>query len=149
VEGLFGTIATALGSLVAGVFGAYFLFRGKRVEQETEETKTEAAATTAFLSGQVEFQEFVERVVAQRVTDAVAHLQAQLTEFAEKLSVVQRESHEMNDAIRSRETRLWLWNLEKRKGPMPELPAPILERLGIGHLAVQPTPEDTGPIGTP
>jgi uncharacterized coiled-coil protein SlyX len=134
VEGLIGTAITALASLIAGGIGAFFLFRGKKVDQETEETKAEKAATAAFLDGQAAFQEYVEGVVNQRVSTAVAGLQAQLDELTEKLSGVQREAHEMNDAIRSRETQLWLWNIRNRTGPMPELPAPILKRLGIGHL---------------
>ncbi|MBT2484846.1 MULTISPECIES: hypothetical protein [unclassified Microbacterium] len=136
------TALTVLGSISVGLGGAWLLFRGKKVEAETEETKTESAATTAFLNGQVEFQEFVEGVVQQRVTAAVADLQTQVTDLAAKLAVVQQESHEMNDAIRSRETRLWLWNnIEKRLGPMPELPLPILRRLGIGHLTLLPAHE--------
>src|SRR5690606_4847786 len=101
----------------------------------TEETKAEKAATAAFLDGQAAFQEYVEGVVNQRVATAVAGLQAQLDELTEKLTGVQRESHEMNDAIRSRETQLWLWGIHGRSGPMPELPAPIRQKLGIGHLS--------------
>lgn len=143
-----GQIVTAAGSMVAGAIASFFLFRGKRVEQETEESKAEAAATTAFLNGQVEFQEFVERVVAQRVEVAVAGLQAQVTDLATKLAGVQAESLEMQDAIKARETQLWLWNIRKRQGPMPELPMPILESLGIGHLTALADIDTSGPIGT-
>lgn len=135
MEGLVGTGLTVLGSVLTGVVGAWFLFRGKKVESETAETQAQAAATAAFLEGQVEFQEYVEGVVALRVDKAVAGLQAQLTELAAKLAGVQGEFHEMTDAIRSRETRLWLWNIQNRNGPMPELPMPVLEKLNIGHLA--------------
>lgn len=134
---LLQTALTVVGSIGATIFAGWLVLKGKRVEKATKEVETEAAATTAFLSGQAEFQEYVEGVVQQRVTVATAGLQDQLTDLAAKFAVLQQESHEMNDVIRSRETRLWIWNnVEKRDGPMPELPHPILKRLGIGHLAL-------------
>ena len=130
-----GTAITGLGSVAVALIGGYFLFRGKRVEQETEETKAEAAASTAFLQGQTAFQEYVDGVVERRVSAAIAGMQQQMSDLKTDMSQMRRESHEMNDAIRSRETQLWLWNVRSRIGPMPELPEPILERLGLAYLS--------------
>ncbi|WP_413354012.1 hypothetical protein [Microbacterium sp. 1P06AB] len=140
------TIITAAGALLAGVLGSYFLFRGKRVEQEIAEGEVEASAADAFLKGQASFQQYVDGVVDQRVNAAVAELREQLEEMKRTLQGVRDESHEMNVAIRARETQLWLWNLRNRPGPMPELPEPILGRLGIGHLRADVLDEDTEPL---
>jgi hypothetical protein len=138
-------IITGLGGAVAAFIGAWFLFRGKRVDQEIEETKVEASATDAFLKGQTAFQGYVDSVVEKRVLAAVAGMQAELAELQQSMSDMRRESHEMNDAIRARETQLWLWNIRNRPGPMPTLPLPILVRLGITHLSAEPDLEDTEP----
>lgn len=137
---------TTLGSIVVGLGGGWLLFRGKRVEQETEETKVEASATDAFLKGQTAFQEYVDRVVQARVDAAVKDFERQLAEMREQWQTVRDESHEMNNAIRARETQLWLWNIRERPGPMPALPHPILARLGITHLSPGNDLEDTEPI---
>lgn len=138
-------ILSGLGASAATVVGAYLVFRGKRVEQETAETEVEANAADAFLKGQAAFQAYVDGVVDQRVTAAVAGMQKRLEEMATDLRRLSDESHEMNDAIRSRETQLWLWNIRNRPGPMPELPEPILERLGITHLIGEWPTEATNP----
>lgn len=129
-----GTVIASLCSAAAGIGGAWLLFRGKKAELVTEETRLEASATDAFLKGQLAFQEYVDGVVDERVAAAVAGLQSQLAALEARLTTVQAESHEMNDAIRHRETQLWLWNIRARSGPMPELPEPILRRLGLIHL---------------
>ena len=49
----------------------------------------------------------------------------------------------MHDAIRARETQLWLWNQAGRSGALPMLPKPILERLGLIHLIATPINGDT------
>lgn len=144
-----GQVAVGLGSAVAGFSGAFFLFRGKRVDQEVEESKVEATAADAFIKGQVEFQKYVDDVVDNRVSEAVKDLKGRLTDVEEKLTRVSRESHEMNDAIRTRETQLWLWNVRNRPGPMPELPEPIRARLGISHLSPLGDLEDTQPVQPP
>jgi phage shock protein A len=141
-----GQVVTGLGSAVAGFAGAFFLFRGKKAELQSEETKVEATATDAFLKGQQAFSEFLERTVTERVAAAVATLQSEVTELQGEVAAMRKESHEMNDAIRARETQLWLWNIRNRPGPMPALPAPILARLGISHLSSDAVDEDTQPI---
>lgn len=140
-------VLTAVGGAGAAWIGAYFLFRGKKVEQETEETKAEATATSAFLEGQTAFQAYVNGVVTESVRAKTADFERQLEELRAQLKLVREESHEMNDAIRSRETQLWLWNIHNsRSGPMPELPLPILKRLGITHLSSMGDVEEPQPV---
>jgi hypothetical protein len=141
-----GTVIASVCSLAAGLGGAWLLFRGKKVDAETEESKTEASATDAFLKGQQAFQTYVDGIVQARVTAAVADLQRELDEVRTDLATLSRESHEMNDAIRARETQLWLWNIRNRPGPMPSLPEPILRRLGLSHLMSLGDLEDTQPL---
>lgn len=138
-------ILSGLGASAATIVGAYFVFRGKRVEQEVAEAEVEATAADAFLKGQTAFQAYVDGVVEKGVTAAVADLKQQLADMERTVGTMRTESHEMNDAIRSRETQLWLWNIRNRPGPMPELPEPILNRLGIRHLSSLGDIEDTQP----
>lgn len=128
-------VCASIGTLV----GSYFLFRGKKVEKQIKEVEVEATAEDAFLKGQVTFQKYVDDVVSREVSAAVADFQRRLSEMEVRLTAVQLESHEMNDAVRSRETELWLWNIHGRAGEIPELPMPILSRLGISHLAGRPS----------
>lgn len=134
MEGLIGTGIASLCSLIAGVVGAWLLFRTKKVEAHTEETKVEASATDAFLQGQRAFQEYVDDVVDERVAAAVEGLKEQIAALEERLTKVQTESHEMNDAVRHQQTQAWLWDLRGREGPLPMMPEPILRRLGLIHL---------------
>jgi len=133
-----GTIWTTAGSIVATFIGAYFLFRNKKVDKQIKDAEVGATAEDAFLKGQVAFQKYVDDVVSREVSAAVADFQIRLTDMEVRLTAVQLESHEMNDAVRSRETELWLWNIHGRAGEIPELPMPILSRLGISHLAGRP-----------
>lgn len=134
-----GPILAAACAAVATLAGSWFLFRGKKIEKQTKEVEVEASAEDAFLKGQVAFQKYVDDVVDRQVSAAVADFQKRLTDMETRLSAVQLESHEMNDAVRSRETQLWLWNIKGRAGEIPELPMPILTRLGITHLAGRPS----------
>lgn len=145
MEGVIGTIIASLFSAAATFGGAWLLFRGKKVDAGTEETKVEASATDAFLQGQRAFQEYVDDVVDERVAAAIAGLQAQVTELTASMAEMRRESHEMNDAIRARETQLWLWNIRNRPGPMPELAEAILKKLGITHLSASSANEGETP----
>jgi hypothetical protein len=141
-----GTVVTAVCGLGTGVVGSWLLLRGKKVDQETEEAKVEASAADAFLKGQQAFQSYVDGIVQQRVTAAVADLQKELSEVRLEMTTMRRESHEMNDAIRARETQLWLWNFRNRSGPMPELPFALLQKLGISHLSAYGDLHDTQPL---
>ncbi|MGK9222083.1 MULTISPECIES: hypothetical protein [unclassified Microbacterium] len=135
----------SVSSLAVGLGGAWLLFRQKKVEAETEESKLEASATDAFLKGQQAFQTYVDGIVQARVAAAVAELQDELGKVRAEMATMRRESHEMNDAIRARETQLWLWNIRNRPGPMPELPHALLARLGISHLSTYTDLGDTQP----
>lgn len=132
-----GPVLAAACAAVATLAGSYFLFRGKKVDQQTKEVEVEATAEDAFLKGQAAFQKYVDDVVDRQVSAAVADFQRRLTDMEARLTSVQIESHEMNDAVRSRETQLWLWNIKGRAGEMPELPMPIMTKLGIIHLAAR------------
>lgn len=134
-----GPVVAAACAAIGTLAGSYFLFRGKKVDKQTKEVEVEATAEDAFLKGQAAFQKYVDDVVDRQVSAAVADFQRRLTEMETRLESVQQESHEMNDAVRSRETQLWLWNIHGRAGEMPELPMPIMTKLGIIHLAGRPT----------
>lgn len=146
MNAVWASVITGLGGSAVAFAAAWWMFRGKKVEQQTEESKIEATATNAFLDGQKAFQEYVNGVVAERVKAAVSDLQQQVTDLEAAMTAMRLESHEMNDAIRARETQLWLWNIRNRPGPMPELPTPILTKLGIGHLSPLGDLEDTTPV---
>lgn len=134
MESIVGTVIASLFSAAATFGGAWLLFRGKKVDQSTEETRVEASATDAFLQGQRAFQEYVDDVVDERVAVAVEGLKEQIARLEERLTKVQSESHEMNDAVRHQQTQAWLWDLRGREGPLPMMPEPILRRLGLVHL---------------
>lgn len=135
--------ATLAGGIVTAAIGAYALIRRGRVDAGAAETATEASATDAFLKGQQAFQEYTNKLVADSVQAAVAPMQKQLDEMKVQLQTVRDESHEMNVAVRARETQLWIWNLNGRTGPLPALPAPILQRLELSHLVPYDELEDT------
>lgn len=73
-------------------------------------------------------------------------VERQVAPIRAELERVKNESHEMHDAVRARETQLWLWDIRNRPGPMPTLPAPILRRLGLAYLIPVDQLEDTQPM---
>lgn len=154
-----GAILTAVASLALGALSAWFVFRGvlrqaraaehvAEVNADATAASAEADATTAFLAGQKQFQEFTEKLVRDRVAEAVAPFEKRLTELTAELGRISRETDEMHDAVRAYATQLWLWNLRGQPGDMPELPRPILVKLGVAHLSSEPpdVDEDTMPI---
>ena len=124
-----GAISLLTALLLFGL--GWFRFRRKdRVEVE--------AQRQAALSERFDDASELTKYIDQRVEEKVAPIRAQL----EALKV---ESHEMHDAVRARETQLWLWDQRGRDGALPMLPKPILERLGLIHLIateVAPTPKE-------
>lgn len=130
-----GQIITAAIAGLVTFGGSYLLFRGKRGENDVKGEEIEQTASQAFLSGQQTFQAYVDGVVEKRVEAAVAPFQQRLKELETRLTAVQEESHQMHDAVRARETQLWLWDQRGRPGQLPKLPDPILHRLGLGYLA--------------
>lgn len=144
-----GTALTALGSMIAGLGAAWFLFRGRKVDQSIAETgaevetkKVETTAAAEFLKGQQAFQSYIDELLDKRVDEALAEakqrdadLRAEMGAMRAEMGAMRTESKELHAAVRSRETQLWLWNIRGRIGPMPEFPAPILEKLHITHLS--------------
>lgn len=74
-----------------------------------------------------ELSQYIRKEIEQEVERQVAPIR-------QKLERVESESHEMNVAVRARETQLWLWDQRGRPGSLPRLPDPILHRLGLGYL---------------
>lgn len=146
-------VLSGLGGSAATMFGAWLLFRGRRVDQEiaatdaeVETKKVETTAAAEFLKGQQAFQTYIDELLEKRVDDAVDELRTKVAELQGVVETMQAESHELHVAVRSRETQLWLWNIRGRSGPMPEFPAPILEKLNLTHLTGLGDVEDTLPI---
>lgn len=84
----------------------------------------------------------VDNAIAARFDDASElskyidqRVEAKVAPIREELEKVKTESHQMHDAVRARETQLWLWDQKGRPGQLPKLPNPILHRLGLGYLA--------------
>jgi hypothetical protein len=76
--------------------------------------------------------------LAKYINDRVeAEVERKVAPIRKELETVKAESHEMNDAVRSNVTQQWLWDQRGRLGPLPTLPAPILERLGLGYFVAR------------
>ena len=74
--------------------------------------------------------------LSQKMREAIEReVERQVAPIRAELEQVKSESHEMNVAVRARETQLWLWDQRGRPGQLPKLPDPILHRLGLGYLA--------------
>lgn len=91
------------------------------------------------LAGRFDDASELAKYIREEVERQVAPIRAELER-------VKNESHEMHDAVRARETQLWLWDIRNRPGPMPTLPAPILRRLGLAYLIPVDQLEDTQPV---
>ncbi|QIS38601.1 hypothetical protein [Clavibacter capsici] len=77
--------------------------------------------------------------LARYMRDEIAkEVERQVAPIRAELDKVTSESHEMNNVVRSREVQLWMWEREGRSGLIPQLPAPILARLGLENLFVPP-----------
>ncbi len=88
--------------------------------------------------------------LSARMREAIEkEVERQVAPIREELKNVKIESHEMHQAVRTRETQLWLWDQRGRQGHLPKLPAPILHRLGLGALvddAAFASPQTEGEI---
>jgi len=131
-----GAISLLTAVLLFGL--GWFRFRGKdRVEVEAQKQAAEAQRQAA-LSERFEDASELTKYIDQRVEEKVAPIR-------DELKKLKTESHEMHDAVRARETQLWLWDQRGRQGALPMLPKPILERLSLIHLIateVAPTPKE-------
>lgn len=101
-----------------------------RVEVDAVE-RTTALAEKAALAERFDDASELARYINERVE---AEVERKVAPIRAELETVKGESHEMNVAVRARETQLWLWDQRGRPGVLPMLPAPILERLGLAHL---------------
>ena len=126
-------------SILTGVtITAVLSLRGKTREVNVAATTAQESAIAARWDTAVELSQ-------QMREEIKAEVERQVAPMREELQRVTEESHEMHDAVRARETQLWLWDQRGRPGDLPMLPSPILQRLGLGHLITGPF-EDTEPI---
>lgn len=122
-----GAIAGPVLGLAGVCYAAYLGFRGKRGETTVAASTAQDAAIAARWDDASELSQYIRKEIEQEVERQVAPIR-------QKLERVESESHEMNVAVRARETQLWLWDQRGRPGSLPRLPDPILHRLGLGYL---------------
>ena len=125
------TLILGLLTLAGTMAGALFLFLGTRGKTRAEATAAQTAAAQADMAARFDDASELAKYIREEVDRQV---ELRLAEFREELRTVKAESHEMHDAVRARETQLWLWDQRGRNGALPMLPRPILERLGLIHL---------------
>ncbi|WP_234057923.1 hypothetical protein [Microbacterium sp. NFH-22A-Y] len=125
--------------VLAGVIiTAVLALRGKKDETAVAATNVQESALAARMDDAIELSAVMRAAIE-------AEVERQVAPMREALQKVKDESREMHDAVRARETQLWLWDQRGRPGDLPMLPSPILQRLGLGHLVTGPF-EDTEPI---
>lgn len=107
----------------AVVIAAVLGLRGKKRETDVASTNAQEAALAARFDDASQLAQYIREEVERQVAPIRAELQT-----------VKNESHEMHDAVRARETQLWLWDQRGRSGDLPMLPTPILTRLGLKYL---------------
>lgn len=135
-------IVIALISFVSTVGGLGLTWWRFRRKDRADATAVEEGT----ISGRFKDADSLMKYIDERVDEKTSSLAGELDTVKGNLETVKRESHEMNDAIRSRETQLWLWDRRGREGLLPMLPEPILKRLGLIHLIATEVSEDTEPI---
>ena len=110
-----------------GLFAAYLVHLAAK-RRNSDQARRERAQTLAeWRDDTSDLAKYIREQVEEEVERRVAPIRAEL-------QTIKAESHEMNDAVRARETQLWLWDQRGRAGNLPMLPVPILERLGLAHL---------------
>lgn len=130
VVGLF-VLVGSLVATIAALIGGILRSRSERVTATTSAAQADLAARFDDASQLAQY-------IREEVERQVAPIRAELQN-------VKSESHEMHDAVRARETQLWLWDQRGRAGELPMLPKPILDRLGLIHLIATEVSEDTEP----
>lgn len=123
-----GAVAGPVLGLAGVCYAAYLGFRGKRGDTRVAESSAKDAAISSRWDDASELSQYIRTEIEKEVERQVAPIRSELDK-------VRRESHEMHDAVRARETQLWLWDQKGRPGQLPKLPDPILHRLGLGYLA--------------
>lgn len=139
IAGAVGQVATPVLLFAGVVLTAVYAFRTKRVERVSVETVAEKETRVAEADA-------ARVALADRFDDAslmAKYIREEVEKEVERqVAPIRRQSEEMNDAVRARETQLWLWDQRGRRGELPMLPIPILVRLGIAHFA-DPDFDDT------
>lgn len=125
-----GVIVAVFAFLTSGVTALVLYLRFRRKDRADAQNVEEGT-----ISGRFKDADALMRYIDERVDERTKELAAELADVKAKLKTVGKESHEMHDAVRARETQLWLWDHRGRLGNLPTLPEPILARLGLGHLA--------------
>jgi hypothetical protein len=111
------------GSLLVGLAAVLTVFATRKRDKTTDvQERFESSSDLA---------RYMREEIAKEVERQVAPIRRELDK-------VTAESHEMNNVVRSREVQLWMWEREGRMGLIPQLPAPILARLGLENLFVPP-----------
>jgi hypothetical protein len=111
------------GSLLVGLAAVLTVFATRKRDKTTDvQERFESSSDLA---------RYMREEIAKEVERQVAPIRTELDK-------VRSESHEMNNVVRSREVQLWMWEREGRSGLIPQLPAPILARLGLENLFVPP-----------
>jgi spore germination protein GerM len=111
------------GSLLMGLAALLTVFATRKRDKNTD-TQERFESTS-------EMAKYMREEIAKEVERQVGPIRAEL-------ETVKQESHEMNSVVRSREVRLWMWERDGRGGLIPQLPAPILARLGLENLFTPP-----------
>jgi len=122
MDWLWQIVSPALAA-VAVIIAAWFGLRGKRRETDVAAQSATDAALAARFDDASQLAQYIREEVERQVAP-----------IREELKGVKEESHEMHNAVRTRESQLWLWDQRGRQGELPMLPNPILVRLGLGHL---------------
>jgi hypothetical protein len=119
------------GGGIASLLGVWLVHRAaQRRNSDVAQREREQTIAERFDDAS-ELARYIRSEVASQVE---AEVERRMAPIRAEMATVKRESHEMNDAVRARETQLWLWDQRGRSGELPMLPAPILERLGLAHL---------------
>lgn len=108
------------GVLGGGGLGAVLVFVATRKKDKAtvvSERWDDASELATYIRGEID----------KAVEKAVLPLES-------RIQALESEKREVHDAVRTRETRLWLWDIRNRPGPIPELPASVLEKLNLAHL---------------
>ncbi|WP_295014224.1 hypothetical protein [uncultured Microbacterium sp.] len=112
---------------VVGIFGFLGVIVTALLTYVGTRGKTQTDAIAARFNDASDLSKYIREQIEAEVERQVAPIRTQLES-------VKRESHEMHDAVRARETQLWFWDQRGRQGELPLLPTPILERLGLQFL---------------
>lgn len=124
---------------IGGIVATWLMGRRKTaVEVEAMRRKIqtdEQAAKRADLVGRFDDVDQLMAEIERRVEAKAAPLRAELERQAEELEAVKRDSHEMRDTFRAWVSAVSIWDRTGRHGTLPMLPAEVLHRLGLSHIA--------------